>query len=84
MFIIEHVHGALVTLTVLGGAVSEHHPQVAAAHVLDGNRHLERTTEKSGNERGGVNTGLNIREGGEICSQIHISCTFRPIPHRED
>lgn len=41
----------------------EHHPQVAAAHVLDGNRHLERTTEKSGNERGGVNTGLNIREG---------------------
>lgn len=28
------------TLTVLGGAVAEHHPQVAAAHVLDGNGHL--------------------------------------------
>lgn len=52
-----------MVLTVLGGAVSEHHPQVAAAHVLDGNRHLERTTQKSGNERGGLSTGLNIREG---------------------
>lgn len=36
-------------LTVLGGAVAEHHPQVTAAHVLDGNRHLEGATDKSGN-----------------------------------
>lgn len=28
-------------LTILGGAVSEHDPEVGTAHVLDGDGHLE-------------------------------------------
>lgn len=33
-------------LTVLGGAVSEHDPEVGAAHVLDGDGHLEEDEEE--------------------------------------
>lgn len=39
------VKGA-VPLTVLGGAVSEHEPEVGAAHVLNGNGHLEQEEEE--------------------------------------
>lgn len=42
------------SLTVLGGSVSKHHPQVAAAHVFNGNRHLARTRKKKVLELGNV------------------------------
>lgn len=49
------------SLTVLGGSVSKHHPQVAAAHVFNGNRHLARTRKKKGTGiRKCANTGLYI------------------------
>lgn len=43
------------SLTVLGGSVSKHHPQVTTADIFNGNCHL-------GGSRGGinVNTGLYI------------------------
>lgn len=51
--------GERLPLTVLGGAVAEHHPQVAAAHVLDGNGHLGGAREEP---------GVSTREG-DTCSR---------------
>lgn len=49
--------------------MAEHHPQVAAAHVLDGNGHLEKAAEKSGNQRGGGASGRDpAAESGETAS----------------
>ncbi len=39
------------SLTVLGGSVSKHHPQVTAAHVFNGNCHLAGSREESGELR---------------------------------
>lgn len=59
------------TLTVLRGSVSKHHPQVTAAHVLDGNCHLGGKRRRVGGNYGGVGENLqgdtcdaHIRRGG--------------------
>lgn len=58
-------------LTVLGGSVSEHHPQVGAAHVLDGNRHLgeerEGVKQRAAGVRGWDYTWRRAPSPGRIC-----------------
>lgn len=64
------------SLTVLGGSVSEHHPQVTPTHVFNGDCHLAGSKEKSG-ELWAVNTGLYVRRKcyqlGDLY-ELHILC----------
>lgn len=48
------------SLTVLGGSVAKHHPQVTAADVFDGNCHLGGRLKETKVMEINVNTGLYI------------------------
>lgn len=59
-------------LTVLGGSVSKHHPEVTAAHVFDGDCHLGGEEKKVKGEIQDYERG-----GNPIWRDICMSCTFR-------
>lgn len=58
--------------------MSKHHPEVRAAHIFNGNRHLEGGGEKSGElKKRSVNTGLYMEEklSGKIICMSSTFCT---------
>lgn len=75
------------SLTVLGGSVSKHGPQVTAAHVFDGNCHLGGAREKSG-ELDGLHMWKKCYMQGDFCEwppeKINPLCGATVNPFEEE